>query len=147
MDDLRKAWAAYQAADKEWQHANIRAFGSAEAYARTKEMFGIRSQARATLLRAVGKLLSEEPPANLREVFKRYGIDPKIRPPGGGMPLWLCLANMWRADMHAFLELEGVMKADLEELKAEQRRGPRGEICEPGCPECQTEDHGGHDEP
>jgi hypothetical protein len=86
-----------------------------------EETGGHRFQAYAALLRAVGKLLEEEPPADLREVFKRYGIDPKMRPPGGGVPLWLCLANKWRSDMHAFLELEGVMKADLEEVKTNQR--------------------------
>lgn len=112
MDELRKAWAAYVEA------------GDAEANATDWREFPTTQQAvcdaRSEVLHLVGKLLEEDPPANLREVFKRYAIDPKMRPPGGGMPLWLCLANMWREDMHAFLELEGVMKADLEEVKNNQ---------------------------
>lgn len=120
MDELRKAWAAYLAADKAWRHAETKAFESESAYDRMEETSVCRFQAHATLLTTVGKLLEEEPPANLKEVFERYDIDPKMRPPGGGMPLWQCLARMWRDDMHAFLGLEGVMKADLEELKTNQ---------------------------
>jgi hypothetical protein len=104
MDELRKAWAAYQA----------------ELAKKTPDEPVDPWMALAKLVEAVGKLLEEDPPANFQEVYKRYGIDPKMRPPGGGVPLWLCLANKWRDDMHAFLELEDVMKADLEEVKTNQ---------------------------
>ena len=104
MDELRKAWAAYQA----------------ELAKKTPDEPVDPWMALATLVEAVGKLLAGEPPSDLREVFKRYAIDPKTRPPGGGMPLWLCLENKWREDMHAFLGLKDVMKSDLDELKTNQ---------------------------
>lgn len=116
MDELREAWAAYLAADKEWRHAETRAFESEAAYDRMEETGGRRFQAHAALLRAVDKLLEEAPPANLKEVFERYAVDPAMRPTGGGMPLWQCLAHKWRDDMHAFLKL-GAIELDLKETR------------------------------
>lgn len=103
--ELETAWVSYVEAENAYLDACA---GETDAYGAIAH--ANMERAREEVLLSVAGLLGEEPPANLKEVFERYAIDPKTEPPGGGMPLWWCLARMWRDDMHAFLALETRIK-------------------------------------